>query len=49
MLGKRPYLGGAGLLVAGDFGVDGPRPGVYAASEGLGVGKSLVAKPEGDI
>jgi hypothetical protein len=30
-------------LVAGNVGVDGARPGVDAASEGLGVGEALVA------
>jgi hypothetical protein len=30
-------------LIARDFGVDGARPGVNAAGEGLGMGEALVA------
>ena len=36
-------------LVTGDFGVDRAGPGVDAAGEGLYVGESLLAEPEGDV
>lgn len=36
------------VLVAGDGGVYGARPVVYAADEGLGVIKALIAQPHGD-
>lgn len=37
-----------GELVAGDGWVDGARPGVDAAGEGLGLLEALVAEPHGD-
>jgi hypothetical protein len=36
------------VLVAGDFGVDGARPGVDATGEGLSVGETLITQPHGD-
>jgi hypothetical protein len=36
-------------LVAGNGRVNSAGPGVDASGQGLGVGKSLVAQPEGDI
>ncbi len=38
-----------GPLVAGNLWVDGTRPGVDAACQGLGMAEALIAQPQGDI